>query len=126
MKELEPIQLDKKQIEIFNQRQIEKHKKLFASITPNKGHTVWEINCGTGDIVPAEFKNERVEFVDTYDLITATIASTRGFKVMPNGSKPVVKRDIDAKENCVYIAALNKKSAAKKFLRFVSKKVEPK
>jgi len=73
-------------------------KKLVASITPHKGHTLFEINCTSGEILPAQ-----------YESLNADI----------NGA---VKRKVLTKENCLYISCLNKKSAQKKYLQWLISK----
>lgn len=66
-------------------------EKLIDRIVPHKGHTLFEINCITGDIVVAEF-----------DSVSATF-------------KGGVKKKLIVKPNCLYISCLNKKNAKKKF-----------
>ena len=128
MKEFDPIALSKDQITIFNQREIEKHKKLFTSQQLYNGHKMWEVNCSTGEINEAKYINERVEFVDIYDLTEAVIASAKGRKLTPIGKKEVAKKDIQCNENCLYVGALNIKSVKKKLLKhfMVNAKISPK
>lgn len=71
-------------------------QKLVGSITPFKGHTLFEINCTTGQIIPA-----------TYEEINASFQTG------------AVKKKIIVKPNCLYISCLNKKSAAKKYLNWL-------
>lgn len=75
-----------------------KTQKIFDSVTQFKGHTMFEINCTTGKIIPA-----------VYEEITASITGE-------------VKKKILTKENCLYISCLNKKSASKKFLKWLMQK----
>lgn len=108
MKEFDPIPLPKEQIEIINQREIEKQKKLFSSFTKHNGHKVWEINCTTGEVNEAEYDKEYIVFVPTMCLLTGAIT----------GSTSKKRRDIIAKENCAYIPSLNKKNALTKFMTY--------
>ena len=72
---------------------------------------MWEINCSTGEVNEAEYKNERIVFIPDRDLMTGAII----------GTIPETVRDIDSKCNCIYIGALNKNSAKKKFLKHLMK-----
>lgn len=74
-------------------------KKLIDSIVPYKGHTLFEINCTTGEINVA-----------TYEEITANF-TTGG-----------VRKKVIIQPNCLYISCLNKKSAAKKYLNWLIQK----
>src|SRR5690606_990954 len=69
-----------------------------GSIRPHPGHTLFELDLGTGDIKPAE--------------IEATVELDQNMKHITR--KKVVKRS-----NCLYCMALNKKNAMKKFLKMV-------
>ncbi len=109
MKEFNPILEKGDKVKIANERKVEYEKKLLGTTQRHKGHTMWEINCGTGTIVPAEYDEERIEFVPNIDLITGE----------QRGTTPKAIRDIICKENCVYISSLNKKTAVKKYLLFL-------
>lgn len=52
-------------VEVHAQKEIEKQKVLFASVTKNKGHTMYEINCETGEITEAKFKEGRIHSCQT-------------------------------------------------------------
>ncbi|MBP9720571.1 MAG: hypothetical protein KBD02_04850 [Bacteroides sp.] len=73
-----------------------KTETLMDSIRPFKGHTLFEINCSTGNIIAAE-----------YEEINATL----------HGG---VKKKVIIKENCLYISCLNKKSALKKYTAWIT------
>lgn len=62
---------------------------------------MFEINCSTGDIVPAK-----------YEKVNATISGA-------------VKKIIIIKENCLYVPCLNLKSAQKKFAKFILEQTKP-
>lgn len=94
MKELE--QKTKEDIEIIQQQQIKKQLKHIGSIQPHSGHTCFEYNTKTGELIPAKFKEEAVNFED----------AAKGIVSM--------KRKIIIKEDCIYVTALNKKNAIKK------------
>ena len=74
-------------------------QKLIASVSPYKGHTLFEINCTTGTITPAKYKEVNASF-----------------------QTGAVKKKIIVNPNCLYISCLNKKSAAKKYLNWVIEK----
>lgn len=73
-----------------------KTETLVDSIQPFKGHTLFEIDCSTGNIVVAK-----------YEEINATL----------HGG---TKKKIIIKENCLYISCLNKKSALKKYTAWMA------
>lgn len=100
--------------EIHAQKEIEKHKQLFTSTVLHKGHTMWEIDCMTGEIREAQYKEEKVVFVSKVDLLTNA----------RDGVVPKVVKDIDCKPNCLYIGALNKKSAQKKFKEYLLQNIK--
>jgi hypothetical protein len=103
MKELEkPLDLQE-EIELVVKKQQEKKTELIGRMRPHKGHTVFEVNCTTGEVVPAKFEVETVNF----------IAAANG-DLSP-------RKKILAKENCMYIAALNKANALKKFFKQLRK-----
>jgi len=77
----------------------DKTQLLIDSIIPFKGHTLFEINCSTGEILKAEYEEINAGFI--------------------NGN---VRKKILVKPNCLYISCLNKKSAKKKYLNWVIQK----
>ena len=77
-----------------------KTEKSLGNIIPFKGHTMFEINCTTGEITTAEFEE--------------IVAEVTGG----------IRKKIITKENCLYISCLNKKVAKKKFLKWIIEKRE--
>lgn len=92
--------------ELHAQKEIEKQKKLVGRITPHRGHTLFEINCTTGEITEAEYEVEAIDF-----------------KAAANGQMAKTKKVI-TKENCLYISCLNKTNAKKKFLNYVMQNIK--
>ena len=74
-----------------------KTETLMDSIRPFKGHTLFEIDCSTGNIVAAEY-----EQIDG---------------LFSGGG---VRKKVIIKENCLYISCLNKKSALKKYTAWIT------
>lgn len=97
MKELEN---QKEEIEFHGQREHEKHLSI-GNIVMHKGHTMFEINCTTGEVVPATFQSTNATF---------------------GGG---VKRKILCNENCLYVPCLNIKNAKKKFTRYLLENLKP-
>jgi len=64
-------------------------EKLVGRLKPHRGHTVFEFNTKTGKLVKAEFEE-------------------------PDLSKPKQNKKIMVQKDCLYIAALNLKNAARK------------
>lgn len=77
-------------------------KRMIMSTVPFKGHTFFEIDCMTGKIEKAKFEET------TADLDGAT------------------HKKVLIHENCVYISCLNKKSALKKYTKWLHEKLNPK
>ncbi len=99
MKKVDQIALDEQdKMEIVAQAPHEA-QKLLESITPYKGHTLFEINTGTGVIIPAVYE--------------AVVSQFNGVK----------RKKVLVKENCLYISCLNKKSAAKKYLKWIAERI---
>lgn len=82
-------------LEVVQQIPVES-KKIIDSITPFKGHTLFEINCSTGEVKEAKYEEVNASFV--------------------NGA---VKRKVIINDNCLYISCLNKKSALKKYSKWI-------
>ena len=74
-------------------------QKLIDSITPYKGHTLFEIDCNTGEITVAEYEEVNASFIACG-----------------------VRKKIIIKPNRLYISCLNKKSAKKKFINWLIEK----
>lgn len=92
--------------ELHAQKQVEKHT-LVNRITPHRGHTLFEINCTTGEIVEAEYEVESADF-----------------KAAAMGQIALKKKAI-VKENCLYVSTLNKANAKKKFLKYLLQNAKP-
>lgn len=100
MKDLFP-DLNQENIEVHSQKEIDKEQKLVSRIVQYKGHTLFEINCTTGEIGEPEYK------VDAVDFASAAKGEIRK------------ARKVVTKENCLYISCLNKKTAKKKFIKYL-------
>lgn len=103
MKETTTILKDK--IENVRQVEIEKQLVLTGKYIPQKGHTLFEVNKVTGEVVKASF--EDVKAVD--------YISKKG------PFRQITTKKVIVRENCTYISALNIKNCFKK-LGFVIKK----
>ena len=77
-----------------------KTETLVDTIRPHKGHTLFEIDCSTGEINAAKY--EQIDGV----------FSGEG-----------VRKKVLIKENCLYISCLNKKTALKKFTAWVTNRI---
>jgi hypothetical protein len=101
MKELEKIakDIEKQQIEasILENQQIE--YRYDSSICPLKGHSLFEVNTKTFKVKKAKFLEHKD--IDWFDAL-------RGLE---NGWK----REVVKNKDCVYISALNKKTALERF-----------
>lgn len=99
MKRVDQITLDEQdKVEAISQIPDET-QRLFTSIIPYKGHTLFEISCTSGEIIPAQYEDVIAEY----------------------GGK--VRKRVIVKENCLYISCLNKKSAAKKYLNWLAERI---
>lgn len=94
MKEIEYLPKDK--VQIVDQKQIEKKLTYIGSTRIRKGHTLFEINYKEMTIEIAEFNSEVVMGADK------------------SISK---KKKVNVKPNCIYIGALDKDNAVKKFFK---------
>lgn len=83
--------------EVQSIREFPKEKKYLGSLRSISGLTVFEMNIKDRTIIPAEFESV----------------------IKMDGTK---HRKIVIKENCVYIQALNKQNAFRKFKKKVAKK----
>lgn len=81
---------------------IKKEKVFIGTLRPKKGHKCFEINTLTNDIKEAEYSTNETAYILNPDI---SVASMRGY----------VKRILNTKSDCVYITALNKKNALKKY-----------
>lgn len=98
MKEIEQLPQDK--VQIVNQKEIEKKLIYIGSTRIRKGHTLFEINHKEMTIEKAEYISEGVIGAD---------------------KKAHKKKKVNVKPNCIYIGALNKDNAVKKFFNELKK-----
>ena len=92
MKELEQYEKINTETEIVVP--VKKELKLIGTLIPKRGHKCFEINTITNEISEAEFYEDYVSmFSSSYER----------------------KMKLKVKENCVYITALNKQNALKKY-----------
>lgn len=87
-------------IEQVKQTEIQKQLLYIGSLTPKKGHTLFEVNTKTGTIELAEFN----------------YGSTIQFKHAKAGLKKSNKSVIK-KPDCIYVSALNKNNVLKKITK---------
>lgn len=82
---------------ILNVRQaeVEKQLKYLGTIKPKRGHTLFEVNLKTSKISIAIFEITEIPFSEA------------------KKAKPMLKRKVIKKENCLYIPALNIKNVYK-------------
>lgn len=81
-------------IELIKEAELKKQRTLTASITPHRNHILFEF-----DLVNKVVR--RAEFTSTF--------------VFGVSSKK--KKEVDGKEGCIYISAMNEASAWKKFIK---------
>jgi hypothetical protein len=92
MKELEQFNKISEETKIV--KPIKKEIKLRGTLIPQRGHKCFEIDTITNEICEAEFFDDYVTmFSSSYER----------------------KKKLKIKENCVYITALNKENAFKKY-----------
>lgn len=98
MKELEIKQPDKLSVGITQQQT---KQKKFDTLRPKPGHTCYELDLATGNIQPSKFESINVDYISAKE-----------------GSKDLNKKII-TKDTCLYVTALNKKNADKKFAQIL-------
>jgi Uma2 family endonuclease len=69
---------------------------FLGSISPKKGHRLFQLNTETGEVTEAHVEGKLVE--------------------MPDGRKEI-RKQVFIREKYLYISALNKKNAIKRFAR---------
>lgn len=115
MKELEQHRIDK--AELHAVKPIKKEVKLDATIKPKPGQKVYQLDLDTGLITEAEYKKERVELVESINLITDE----------KMGLVPKIIKDIERKPNCRYWPAINAENANRHFHKLLGVKyIKPK
>jgi hypothetical protein len=98
-------------IEIVDQKQHEKQYKFEGTVNPHPGHTLYEFNTTTGEIVKAKFKARDIilpsALPDDMDAIDKMKAST-------------LRKTVIMNDGCMYASALNIKNAEKKFRKIMA------
>jgi len=82
--------------EIVSEKEQRKEEKKIATIKPHRGHTLYEVNMSTGEIVEATFEKTDIAYeaaINKYN---------------------VARRKVITKEGHYYVSALNKKNVVKK------------
>lgn len=97
MKELQQHLKHHERIEIANQQQKEQQKLLIGKIVPKAGQRIWQINIETLEVSEPRYNNHALKY---------ELALNRDFARVA---------DIIMMEGCVYIPAINKENAFKKF-----------
>jgi hypothetical protein len=97
MKEIEL--LGKDALQVKEVAPVKSRKKFLGSVVPKRGHTCFEYN----------FK--------TKELVEATFTQTDAFYPLEGQDKADGRKIIVRKEGCAYVTALNKKNALKKIAR---------
>jgi hypothetical protein len=94
---INPEHKPKQELSVKKKKQIE--HKYIGSVSPFRGHKVFEVNEVTGEIQEASYvKSKNIEWE------VAVKSMEAGFK-----------REIVINQSCVYISALNKESALKRY-----------
>ena len=102
----ETVSIPKDQIENVKQVEFKKQLRLTGRYIPQKGHTIFEVNRLTNQVVKAEY--EDVKEIDY-------LAAKKGL------FRQITTKKVIVRDNCIYISALNIKNCFKK-LGFVIKK----
>lgn len=88
-------------IEVLQKKRQKQEYKLIDRIVPNKGHRVFEINEVTLEIAEATHRvQKQITWWDALRMI----------------ENPNYKKEIQVKKDCIYISALNAKSAMRRFI----------
>jgi hypothetical protein len=74
----------------------EPETKLLGSVSPSKGHRLFQLDTETGEVTEAHVEGKLVE--------------------MPDGRKEI-RKQVFIRDKFLYISALNKKNAIKRFAR---------
>jgi len=92
------IQEDK--IELLKQTQIEKKRVLIHTLKPERGHILFEFDLDKREVRRAKFvKPKEISYLDVAQGLGKT------------------NKEVDGKDGCIYISALNEENAWKKFLK---------
>lgn len=98
---------DKTKTEIQQKKQQKKEQKMIGSIRHRKGMTLFSINSVTGVVKPAEYVKE------------STITLEQALKLLH--SEGNTTRRVFVEKDCIYIEALNKENALKKYKKLLKK-----
>jgi hypothetical protein len=93
------------EIEIVDQKQVKKTHQLIATITPHRGHKLWEVNVLTREVKEAEYEVEAVDFAK----------ASKG--------EMAKRKKVIQKPGFVYLSALNEKNVWKKLRKQFQKSV---
>lgn len=93
----------KEETAIVKQAEINKGLKFMGSQRIQKGHTMWQYNLNTGELIAAKMEAEAV-----------MMPERSGFMGIRIPAGTVIKSKIVSEENCQYFPALNRKNAIKK------------
>ncbi len=99
---------EKDKVEIVTQAEVKTQVAKVGTIRPHKGHTLFQIDLESGEVTEAEFDRLDVDFEELK-------------KEEASRLKPGVKKRVVVKKGCVYISALNKTNAIKKFAKQAQK-----
>lgn len=114
-KEIHP---DKVQEE--RKKEVEKKQEFMGSMTPKKGHTMFEVDLLNQKIRPAQFEKvtkyeEHAEKPKSDGL--GVIEYKDGSKKLVIDKLPNISKKLLGKEGCIYVSALNKKNLIKKLVK---------
>lgn len=70
--------------------------KFLGSVSPNKGHRIYQLDTDTGEISEAHVEGKLIE--------------------LPDGRKEI-RKQIFVRDKFLYVSALNKRNAVKRFAR---------
>lgn len=87
-------------------------EKVIVSLKPKPGQRIWELDLATRLITEAKFRDEKVQVIPQRNIVTN----------QPQGACAKTVRDVDMKEGHLYCAALNHKSADRKFFKMLGLK----
>jgi len=82
--------------EVVAKKEQKKEDKKVTTIKPHKGHTLYEFNVETRELVEATFEKTDVSYIDVQK------------------GKNIARRKVIMKAKCIYVSSLNRKNAMKK------------
>ena len=82
----------------------DKSQTVLHSIKPHKGHTLFEANLLTGELIIAQYEQTNALY-PVGKVVTA------------------IRKKVLAKKDCVYISALNHKNAQAKFFKMINRRL---